>query len=127
MRYRFAFYHTIGFGLVWMPICGFILYNFGDFPLSLLLFLYMLSDNFRYALSEFDARNEKPRAPTVKEALPVVRAYVRSRCEQCGGAGWMWAHELGIGGMHDDTKYACRGRGGTEECELSHRLELLEE
>ena len=40
-------------------------------------------------------------------------------CESCGGEGWLWAHELGIGLRNDDTKYSCDGQGESIACKIA--------
>lgn len=60
----------------------------------------------------------------MSEFIKKAEAIARSECSQCGGEGWLWAHELGIGPTSDDTKYSCEGRGG-EACRIAHAIKAL--
>lgn len=61
------------------------------------------------------------------EAAPKVSrdaiAHLRAKCDKCGGAGWLWSHELEKAdeATREDTmtKYSCDG----EMCALAGELE----
>ena len=71
---------------------------------KLILMLHNMRDERDAVLAAADADK-------VREACAKV---VQCQCEKCGGAGWLWGHELEDydpphPGQHDDTRYSCDG------------------
>jgi hypothetical protein len=64
------------------------------------------------------AENEKLRAALAAERERCAKI-ASGLCESCGGEGWLWAHELGIGLRNDDTKYSCDGQGESIACKIA--------
>lgn len=65
-----------------------------------------------------------------KEALEEAANLAKSRCEKCGGEGWLWAHELdqwetadNRSPYEDQTRYLCDG----EHCKSAAAIRSLGE
>jgi hypothetical protein len=69
--------------------------------------------------AEYADRHASAVAAAVAEEREACARALAKLCPDCGGAEWLWAHEIsGVGSTTDDTKYGCRGTEYREHCQL---------
>jgi hypothetical protein len=76
-------------------------------------------EDFRY-----DVRREARAAIAIVLEEAAKEAAVT--CVECGGAEWLWAHEISaVGSQTDDTKYSCRNSDYRETCKAVAAIRAL--